>query len=200
MDAIVEKLQNLDVDMILIAGDFTYWPDKDDIPYLFESLGLLEVPVYAVLGNHDVERPGEFLKDVLVPTLENNNVMVLQNHYVELPEFTLLWLGSHMNGNDDISLLDNYSTGDNVVVLTHNPDTTLRYTNNIADLTLAGHTHGGQIRLPFVYKRVIPTQWDFDRDLTQEKNTQLFVTAWLGMTWLPMRLFNPPVIDVLHLQ
>lgn len=64
---------------------------------------------------------------------------------------------------------------------------------------MAGHTHGGQLRIPFLYKKAIPTEGDFDRGLSQEDTTLLFTTAGVGETALPMRLFNPPCIDVLRL-
>jgi predicted MPP superfamily phosphohydrolase len=66
----------------------------------------------------------------------------LNNDIVEFDNFTLLGLGSNWNREDDTSLLQHYSQDENIIVLTHNPDTTLKYDNNNADLTLAGHTHG----------------------------------------------------------
>jgi hypothetical protein len=80
------------------------------------------------------------------------------------------------------------------------PDTTLKYKNNLVDLTLCWHTHWGQIKIPYLYKKVIPTKWIFDEWLTMEKNTQLFVTSWLWIIGLPFRFLNPPVIDILEIK
>ncbi len=85
------------------------------------------------------------------------------------------------------------------MVFTHNPDTTLSYRKNIADLTIAGHTHGGQIRLPLIYKFAIPCKGDFDQGLYQSTTGKTFVTSGLGEVGLPMRLGIPPVIDILEL-
>jgi uncharacterized protein len=69
----------------------------------------------------------------------------------------------------------------NVVVITHNPDTTRLYTNAIADVTLAGHTHCGQIRIPFLYKYLIPVKGradeKYDCGYYKTDETQLFITA-----------------------
>jgi predicted MPP superfamily phosphohydrolase len=54
-------------------------------------------------------------------------------------------------------LINDFLPEEKVVVLTHNPDTTLNYANNLADLTLVGHTHCGQIRIPFLHEKI--KQW-----------------------------------------
>lgn len=197
---VVERINGLDVDMVLIAGDLTYEPDAEDLSGLFAPLKNLKFPVYAVLGNHDVGFPGPPIRDELVEVLEMNGVVVLENEVVDLGGFTLLGLGSHFAGEDEVGLLNNFSFEDNVVVLAHNPDSTTYFPNQNADLTLVGHTHAGQVRLPWVYKSVIPTQGDFDDGFTREINTKLFITSGLGETGLPMRLFNFPVVSVLEFR
>lgn len=84
----------------------------------------------------------------MVKVLEENEIVVLNNDIVQFEDFSLVGLGSHWNNEDDVALLDTFSTDDAVVVMAHNPDTTLLYTNNVADVTVAGHTHAGQIRIP----------------------------------------------------
>ena len=73
-----------------------------------------------------------------------------------------------------------------------------------ATLLLAGHTHGGQIRIPWLYRKVIPSRLGFDRGerLLPIPGGQVrtFTTAGVGEIGLPMRLFNPPTIDLLHLR
>lgn len=197
---VVEEINALDVEMVLIAGDFSYEPAVEDLDRLFAPLQKIKFPVYGVLGNHDVGFPGLLIRDELVATLEKNGVMLLNNKVVYLDNFNLIGLGSHFAREDEVSLLNNFSEQDNVVVLAHNPDTTNLYQNHNADLTLTGHTHGGQVRIPWIYKKTIPTKGDFDQNLTQEKFTKLFVTSGLGEVLLPLRFLNPPVIDVLVLK
>jgi uncharacterized protein len=58
--------------MVFIAGDLTYRPpiDVDQMEELFQPLADLRVPIYMVLGNHDVEKPGPKLRTELVQALQ----------------------------------------------------------------------------------------------------------------------------------
>lgn len=203
LQKVVNQINRLeDIDMVLIAGDFTYEPlHEQRLEELFAPLNDLNVPVFAVLGNHDVQKPWPDLREDLWQALDTNNVTILNNDLVALSGFLLLWLGEHLNGEAEVRRLNTLHPLNKVVVLTHNPDVTLNYINHHADVTLVGHTHCGQIRLPFVFdalkKYIIPTKWSFDKWLTQEKYTQLFITCGLWEVILPMRWRNPPTIDVI---
>ncbi len=197
---VVEKINQQDIDYVFIAGDFTYEPNPDELDKLFSVLENINKPVYAVLGNHDVERPGQPIRKDLVKVLKDNNLTILNNDIVVLNDFVLVGLGDAWTAEDNVEILENISTDKSVVVLAHNPDTISKYTNSNADITLTGHTHCGQIRIPFLYKYVIPTEGNFDKGLTSERFTKLFITCGLGEVGLPMRLFNPPVIDVLKFE
>ncbi len=203
LDQVVSKINKIDPDMVLIAGDFVYFPEnetKQALKELFAPLKKINAPVFAVLGNHDgVDNNFGTANEELKEALPELKVVLIENEYINFENFTLLGLGSNWRNEDKIELLDQFTEEDNLVVLAHNPDTTLKYINKKADLTLTGHTHGGQIRIPLLYKKAIPTNGDFDKGLTQEENTTLFITSGLGETGLPMRLFNPPIIDVLIL-
>lgn len=200
LERVVEKINKQNIDYVFIAGDFTYEPNKEELNELFSALGNINKPVYAVLGNHDVERPGQPIRNNLVKVLKDNNLTILNNDIVVLNDFVLVGLGDAWIEEDDVKILENISTDKSVVVLTHNPDTISKYTNSNADITLTGHTHCGQIRIPFLYKYVIPTEGNFDKGLTDERFTKLFITCGLGEVDLPMRLFNPPVIDILKFE
>jgi predicted MPP superfamily phosphohydrolase len=194
---VVREINNLTVDYVFIAGDFTFEPKTENLEKLFSALSDIEKPIYAVLGNHDVEKPGPKIRQELVEVLKSNNVKIINNEIIQLQNFTLVGLGDAWIEEDNVKTLDTLTLEDRVVVLTHNPDTISKYTNKIPDFTLTGHTHCGQIRIPILYKYVIPTIGDFDKGLSNEENTKLFITCGLGEVGLPMRLFNPPVIDVI---
>lgn len=198
----INKIENLDY--IFIAWDITYFDKSDtseniNLDILFKPFEKINKPVYWVLWNHDVELPWPNIRENLVNTFNKFWLNHLNNNTVKLDWFTLVWLWSFLNNEDNTSILNRFSKEDKVIVLTHNPDTISKYTNKI-DLTLAWHTHWWQIKIPFLYKYVIPTRWDFDEWLTREINTQLFITSWLWVVWLPMRFLNPPVIDVLEIE
>lgn len=202
LERTVAKINSEDVDAVLIAGDFTYEPQFDDMKILFASLSKINVPMYAVLGNHDCERPGPVIRDALEEVLTNLGVHVITNKAVELKGVTIVGLGSLWAKDNDMRLLDTYTKEDNLVVLTHNPDTTLDYMpNHHPDLTLAGHTHGGQVRIPYLYHKVIPVRGDvlWDQGLYTYKDAKVFVTSGIGEIGLPLRFLIPPVIDILEL-
>lgn len=202
LERVAQKINEIDPDYVLIAGDFIYFPAKNaDLQELFAPLKTIKKPIFAVWGNHD--REAHNLRTIypgLKEALEANRVLLLQNKPLNLKNFTLLALGDYWEDEDEVALLNNYRPSDNLIVLTHNPDTVNDFPNQNADLTLTGHTHGGQIRLPLVYRWAIPTNGSFDRGLTAEKTTPLYITSGLGEIGLPMRLFAPPVIELLSLR
>ncbi len=201
LERIVEKINTIEqVDAVLIPGDFIYYP-QEDLEVLFSSLKQIKFPVYAVLGNHDTEESRQYIDEELQKALEENGVIFLSNSsaYIEQKNIRILGLGDKWTDEDDISKIDKFTIEDNVVVITHNPDTTLEYTNSIPDLTVSGHTHGGQIRIPYLYKKVIPCVGDFDAGLYDVGENNVFVTAGVGEIGLPMRLGIPPTIEILEL-
>ena len=199
---VVDKINEIDnVDYVLIAGDFTYNPKKEDIPKLFAPLKNIKYPIYAVLGNHDVEKPGPKLRDELKAYLESINVKVLNNDILTLDKFTLAGLGDRWSGEDNVKILDTLSstTLKNTVVLVHNPQTTLDYKNSFPALTLSGHTHCGQVRIPLIYKAILPNEEKFDKGLSDvNQDSKLYITCGLGEVIIPARFLNPPVIDILN--
>jgi len=68
-------------------------------------------------------------------------------------------------------------------------------------LMLAGHTHGGQVRIPGLYQHVLPVTGPFDRELhrfTSPAGERLvYVTTGTGMVGVPMRFLMPPRVDIL---
>lgn len=206
LERVVEKINLQNPDYVFIAGDFMYRPNIEKLDDLFKPLEKIKAPLYGVIGNHDhknirgqIEK-NIIIKNKLIETLEKYNVQILENEAINLGDFILLGLNDRWEYNDKVSMLKDFSEEDKIIVLTHNPDTTTSYQNNNADLTLCGHTHGGQIRIPWIYKFVIPTEGNFDTGLSKEEKTKLFITSGLGEVNLPLRFLNPPTIDVLNLK
>ena len=200
---VVDRLNALSVDAVVIAGDLTYEPQGHQLATLFAPLGDLNAPAFAVLGNHDQQRPGPDVDAELRAALATLGVNVLEGK--QLPPangFAWAGLGDRWAGKDDGSFI-NAADGP-VIVVAHNPDSAMDLRPDQTTLVLAGHTHGGQIRLPWIYPRIIPSQYGFDRDeqvaQTPHGPVRVFTSSGLGEVGLPLRLFNPPVIDVLTLQ
>lgn len=203
LEKIVEKINKQDnIDWVLIPWDFTLVVNNDvDFETLFSPLKNLKYPAFATLGNHDTMNPGPDISEKLIQALEKNNVTMLENKKSFLKEKNIHILGLWDNWaeNDRVEIIDEYSSEDNLVVLAHNPDTTLRYSNTIADLTVSGHTHGWQIRVPFIWKKVIPVKWDFVDGFYDRNGVKLYITSGVWEVGLPLRFRIPPEIVVIDL-
>lgn len=201
LQRVVEQLNELDVDAVLIAGDHTYLPDRP-LDELMAPWAKSRHPVYAVLGNHDEQRPGPPLADALRAALRRHGVRLVEGRWVDLGGWSLAGLGDRYAGRDDPQAVFASPPHQPRVVLAHNPDSVLRLPPGSAALLLAGHTHGGQIRFPGLFRLHLrnATAGGFDRQLYTVTPVPVFVTTGLGESHLPLRLFNPPVIDVLDLR
>lgn len=196
---VVDKINKQDIDFVVIPWDFTFVLDKkNNFNEMFFYLKDIKVPVYATLWNHDTQNPWPDIEKELTESLTKNWVIVLNNQKVNFWDINILWLWDNWAWEDNIWLINNYNLDDNLIVLAHNPDTTLDYENNIADITISWHTHGWQIKIPYLYKKVIPCEWNFDEWFYNRNWIKIFVTSWIWEVWLPMRFLNPPVIDILE--
>lgn len=205
LDRLVTRLNALDVDALLVAGDWTYHPRRD-LKAQFAPLASLRHRVWAVLGNHDEEKPGPPLQQPLRSALQGYNVQFIEGRRVMLGRCELAGLGDLRAGSAQRDFAELAKSRPQRppgqrVVLTHNPDAALAFPPGFAAVTLAGHTHGGQIDLPWATDRLLQrlTSGGFKRGPYTLEATQLFVTSGIGMSHLPLRLRMPPAIDVLAL-
>lgn len=205
--------------LVLLAGDFIV-SQSQHAQYLaaFRPLSV-SVPTYAVLGDHDyhVNAPAFQLDPQLALAVEEQltsaGVQVLKNAARRIAtngaSFWLLglddWLAGKTNFINATSQASNFFNPQlPAVVLVHNPDFILGPEAKKADLILAGNTHGGQIRLPFLGPVArLPSQLPrrFDKGLfTLENGTRLFITSGISESGPRARLFNPPEIVLLELK
>lgn len=196
---VVARLNELDVDAVLIAGDLTYHPDRP-IEELLAPLRHSRHVILAVLGNHDEERPGPPVQNAIKSALAKHGAILLEGRSLDIKGYAVAGLGDMWAGKDDFSSLPKRDKTRSLIALMHNPDTAMKFSHGDVALAVAGHTHGGQIRLPYLYKKVIPTQYPFDSGLHGFTPVPVYVSSGLGEISLPMRFLNPPVIDVLHIR
>jgi predicted MPP superfamily phosphohydrolase len=169
-----------------------------------EILGGLRAPggIVAVLGNHDWWYDGFRVRRAL----EGRGIVVLENdaHRV-VHQGTAFWLAGLEDlwtGRPDIpGTLANIPPGAPVLLLTHSPDVFPAVPPRVA-LTLAAHTHGGQVRMPPFPAPVVPSRYGsrYAAGHVIEGRRHLFVTTGVGTSILPVRFAVPPevVILVLH--
>jgi len=209
LERIVRRINSEKVDAVFLAGDLSYRPETDRIPEIFSAMGDFDAPLYAVLGNHDVGYPGNNLTDALMTALGEGGAAVPQNRALdtEISGHRIIVAGASdlWQRRQDFSFSSSLPDGVPVLLLTHNPDTALYVPDDFAyDLMLAGHTHGGQVRIPFLVKHMIPTIWEFDKELhvypSGGGDRLVYVTSGTGMVGVPMRFNMPPRIDLLTLH
>lgn len=200
LDRVVDRLNALDVDAVLIAGDHTYEPHRP-LAELLAPWRRLRHPAYSVPGNHDAQAPGPPIERELRAELQRLGVRPVEGEVVDAGAFLVVGLGDRYAGRDQPAASQRPQPGDKPrLALMHHPDSAMQLPPGWARLALAGHTHAGQIRIPWLYRRAIPSAHGFDRGLHGFAPLPVFVTAGLGEMGLPMRWLNPPAIDVLDLH
>ncbi len=195
---LVTKLNALAVDEVWVAGDWTYLPPLN-MHKAFAALKDLNLPMYSVPGNHDAERPGPPLQNALRQVLTDYGVQHLENRVAEHDNFNLLGLGSAWAFQADFTLAAETNNGKPNIVLAHNPDVA-NFLPEPVFLTVAAHTHGGQVDLPWLTQRILSaiTMAGVDEGWYETPAGTLFVTRGVGMVGLPVRFLNTPVIDVIE--
>jgi hypothetical protein len=220
----VEEIFEAEAELVLIAGDFVYHPDSAivrDVVSLIRPLVEADLPVLAVLGNHDyslasdTDEPRLDMARYLEAELEAAGVQVLENEVVpvtlssgEAP-LHVVGLGSVWadRSRPEVALAD--LPGDVArVVLIHNPIAFRDLPPETAPLTTAGHTHGGQIRLPLTPseawldiarpREVVADGWAADS--IGATGNRLYVNRGIGFSVVPMRIRCRPELTLFTLQ
>lgn len=169
------------------------------------ELGRLQAPagVVAVLGNHD----GWLDHDRVRFALEQNRIRVIEETAIRTETasgaFWVAGVSDLWTGRHDISSALAAATPDDapVILLTHNPDIFPDVPERVA-LTLAGHTHGGQVSLPFVGRPVVPSKFGqrFAAGHIIERGRHMFVATGVGTSILPVRFRVPPAVTMLTVE
>ncbi|MEB3768382.1 metallophosphoesterase [Acinetobacter sp. MD2] len=201
LDQIVAKINREQPDIVVVAGDWTYEPENrlsDELSVLKE----IKAPVYSVNGNHDEQYPGPPIQALLQQALVANNVMDIEGKIVEFDEFRLLGIGDLWAGKTDMRSLAELPQDKPWLILSHNPDTVdMVPPLPTRPLMLSGHTHGGQVELPwltsYMMKRV--SILGHKKGMYQHDNADVFVTVGTGMVGVPFRFRVPPTIDIIEL-
>jgi uncharacterized protein len=208
LDRLVQQLIASDAPAVLMAGDYvilsvlagTYVPPE----VIAEHLRPLTArkPVYAVLGNHDWWKGGPKVSQAFAAA----GVRMIDNRAVPVQVggcgFWLAGLGDLLEGKPDIA--GTYAVIDHsapVIALTHEP-ALFRDIPARTALTVAGHTHGGQINPLshwFPIREFKPTS-HWLRGEIHEDGRVLFVSSGIGTSILPMRMGVPPEISQLTLR
>ncbi len=198
---IVEKLNQAQPDIVVVAGDWTYEPEHKLAEEL-QVLRQIQAPVYSVPGNHDEQYPGPPIQELLKHALDVNEVIDIEGQIVEFDEFRLIGIGDLWAGKTDMRFMPELPQDKPWLILSHNPDTVDMVPElPLRPLMLSGHTHGGQVELPwltnYIMKKV--SILGHKKGFYEHEHADVFVTVGTGMVGIPFRFRVPPTIDIIEL-
>jgi hypothetical protein len=212
LERIVHHVNALAPDLVLLTGDFitrgafTFLAGNHAINRCAEILTTLTAPLrYAILGNHDVAFNGPLVTEALTA----HRTPVLINQYLPIERngarFWLCGVEDPATSSPDLDLTIPVKPDGPVLLMAHEPDFADRVVEHprghLVDLMLAGHSHGGQIRLPFLGPLVLPPMGlKYPEGHYRFNQMQLYVNRGIGTVGLPFRLNCPPEITVITLQ
>jgi predicted MPP superfamily phosphohydrolase len=206
VDRVVAKVNAARPDLIALVGDYAdpsvLLGNAAAPAKVAEALGRLHARLgtFAVLGNHDWHHYGERMPRALRAA----GIEVLENDAVALEHRgAVLWvagLADMRERNPDPTVaLAMVPAGQALIVLTHDPDMFPQLRARAA-VTLAGHTHGGQIGLPLVRRATAPSRHGYTGGEVREGGGYMYVSRGIGTAGLPIRLAAPPEIAILKLR
>ena len=204
---IVNEINQINPDIVVFTGDLV---DKDvklnnsDYDDLINVLSKIDAKYgkYAIMGNHDYVSN----KDKVVDIYNNSNFKYLENDYdiIYSKNNEKIFIGGvntvTYKLNDIDKTMEYFNDNDDIgykIILVHEPDISDEVINNYTvNLILAGHSHNGQIRLPFVGSICTPPDakkyYDNYYDI---KGTKLYISSGVGVSNVNYRLFNRPSIN-----
>lgn len=189
----VNKVNQLKPDIIVFTGDLVAKginPTDKIKAEITVNLSKLKAPIgkYAIASNEDLESDSFY--DLITNsgfTLLNNEAKLIYNNDDEPIELVGI-----SNINNKIELTDNYK-----IALIHKPDDFDNIKNDNYNIVMAGHNHGGIIRLPFLGGLInIEGAKKYHNDYYEIDNTKLYVSSGLGTSNINFRIFNQPSINL----
>lgn len=206
LERCVRLANELKPDITVLTGDYVE-SNRRYFPEVIKTLANLEAPrgIFAILGNHDyyagASAAAEALEANSIPLLANRHVVITSGSsalcLAGVKEFI-------EDGADAAAALKGAPIGVPVILLSHNPDyAEFLPPKKRIDLVISGHTHGGQVCLPFLgYAPVVPSLYGqkyLGGLVRLASGTQVYVSRGIGAAVLPMRFNCLPEIALLRL-
>ena len=211
LHAAIAMVNRLHPDLIALTGDFVSVPlvgDETKAAFAAEPcarlLRQMTAPhgLWAVMGNHDDATDAEHVTHAL--QAENIRVLANQSEPIEQDgsRFWLAGVNDVISGTADLSkTMHGVPVGEPVILLAHEPDFADEASQYPIDLQLSGHSHGGQIRIPFLPPLYLPElAKKYVWGTYHVGPLTLHTSAGLGTIGIPMRLNCPPEVTVLTLR
>ena len=203
---IVDMVNSLESDLIAITGDFVSSEPERYAPSLIQALSKLVAKdaVVAVLGNHDHYTDSDQIREIL----HKSNIVELNNqvHSIQRNNEILYLAGidDQITGHDNLKKVVQMLPDEeaSVILLAHEPDfADISARSGQFDMQISGHTHGGQICLPYIGHLYLPRLGrKYPSGKYRVGDMILYTNRGLGTSWLKLRYNCPPEITVFDLQ
>lgn len=194
---IVKKINSLNPDLVLSGGDFIKGHSGKislSIEEQVKEISKINAPIYTVLGNHDII----YDKFTVKNTLEQYGITVLDNSCAQFEDIYISGVGNKKVLPSEIETALERAENKKILI-SHTPDVYYDVKEDV-DLILAGHVHGGQVRVPFFGALLVPSKYGtkFSCGDFRETNNRMIVTKGLGTSILNVRFNDIPEIVVLE--
>ena len=194
-------------DWIAFGGDLITYAcfQEDAFTFLNDVFSEYKhIPKIAVFGNWDRRRNKWYPDSKWYDAFNTVGFKLLVNENIEFPDINFYGIDDPRLGNPQIKK-DYLSINKFNCIISHNVDTVIDTLNEIPNdfqrLYLCGHSHGGQIRLPFFGALVTSTKYwklfEYGHYFQQQNKINLILTSGIGTTRLPFRIFCDPEIVVI---
>lgn len=220
---LLDAIDKVKPDALLVGGDMIVASPEETNTNAKELMNTLaqKYTVYHGMGNHEYrsdlyrEKYGEMYDEYSKPLMERgviflrNKAALLAEHNIEIRgveidrKYYKRFTVRHMDDSYMEEILGKNEGTHYEIFLAHNPDYFKQYKDYGADLTLSGHVHGGLVRMPFFGGIASPAVRFFpkyDGGLFTKENSNMVVSRGLGTHTLPVRIFNPAELVVIHLK
>ena len=187
-------------DAVILAGDFVNRSSREVIENLQAALTPLlqaSCPCIAVMGNHDYwcRKPREVMAAV-----KSAGVTLLRNQTLEVQGVSIVGVDDAFQGLQNYEFFPTQKVSKSCLAILHEPDYVEEMPGHVS-LQLSGHTHGGQVCLPFGYAMHTPAGGRrYIAGYYPHANVPLYVTRGVGTTGIDYRLFCRPEVSILTLR
>jgi hypothetical protein len=210
LEEVVDTALGLKPDLVALTGDYID-EDKKYMHPAAKSLSRLRARhgVVSVLGNHDHFFGKGFASDVIT----SNGIQLLDNAHVMIEKggsaLCVAGVADYIEDHPDpAKALKDVDQEVPRVLLAHHPDFAETLKDGLrVDLVLSGHTHGGQVRLPFSIAPVVPSMYGqkYSGGLVELKKahdhtTRVYVSRGVGVCMIPVRFNCPPELTLIRLM
>ena len=199
MNRIIQTVNKQNADIIISGGDYYIMHsaqpsmDSNKIAKLMSKMKS-KYGIYSVLGNHDYYKDGDSIKNAL----QNEGILVLENSNTSIDiNGKTLYIAGISDMQTTYYNLDKalYNTEKPTILISHSPDITPQAKHR-ADLILSGHTHGGQVRIPFFGAVIVPSKYGKRYESGFIENI-VYVIRGLGTSLFKIRFNCAPEITVI---